>query len=61
MFALQGTESRLFQPAAWPKTYSMAFVALLSVTLIPALTVLAFLAIIDTNICKQSLARWSGR
>ena len=39
VFALQGTEGRLFHPLAFTKTYSMAFAALLSVTLVPALTV----------------------
>ena len=49
VFALQGTEGRLFQPLAWTKTYSMAFAALLSVTLIPALAVLAIRGKIRTN------------
>jgi Cu(I)/Ag(I) efflux system membrane protein CusA/SilA len=40
VFALQGTEGRLFKPLAFTKTYSMFFAALLSVTLIPALAVL---------------------
>ena len=40
VFALTGTEGRLFKPLAWTKTYSMFFAALLSVTLIPALAVL---------------------
>ncbi len=40
VFALQGTEGRLFKPLAFTKTYSMGFAALLSVTLIPALAVL---------------------
>ncbi|HYQ89269.1 MAG TPA: CusA/CzcA family heavy metal efflux RND transporter [Candidatus Binatia bacterium] len=37
VFTLQATEGRLFQPLAWTKTYSMAFAALLAVTLTPAL------------------------
>jgi len=37
VFALEGTEGRLFKPLAFTKTYSMAFAAVLSVTLIPAL------------------------
>ncbi|CAN5146461.1 CusA/CzcA family heavy metal efflux RND transporter [soil metagenome] len=41
VFALEGTEGRLFKPLAFTKTYSMFFAALLSVTLIPALAVLA--------------------
>ena len=40
VFALEGTEGRLFKPLAFMKTYSMGFAALLSVTLIPALAVL---------------------
>ncbi len=40
VFALEGTEGRLFKPLAFTKTYSMGFAALLSVTLIPALAVL---------------------
>jgi len=40
VFALEGTEGRLFKPLAFTKTYSMFFAALLSVTLIPALAVL---------------------
>ncbi|MGH2394276.1 MAG: efflux RND transporter permease subunit, partial [Candidatus Limnocylindria bacterium] len=41
VFALEDTEGRLFKPLAFTKTYSMFFAALLSVTLIPALAVLA--------------------
>ncbi len=37
IFTLQGTEGRLFKPLAYTKTYSMAFAALLAVTLTPAL------------------------
>jgi Cu(I)/Ag(I) efflux system membrane protein CusA/SilA len=40
VFALEGTEGRLFKPLAFTKTYSMFFAAILSVTLIPALAVL---------------------
>jgi len=40
VFALEGTEGRLFKPLAFAKTYSMGFAALLSVTLVPALAVL---------------------
>jgi Cu(I)/Ag(I) efflux system membrane protein CusA/SilA len=39
VFALEGSEGRLFAPLAYTKTYSMAFAALLSVTLVPALAV----------------------
>ena len=49
VFALQGTEGRLFQPLAWTKTWAMAFAALLSVTLIPALAVLAIRGKIRTD------------
>ncbi len=37
VFALTGAEGRLFRPLAFTKTYSMAFAALLAVTLTPAL------------------------
>jgi Cu(I)/Ag(I) efflux system membrane protein CusA/SilA len=40
IFTLQATEGRLFKPLAFTKTYAMAFAALLSVTLTPALAVL---------------------
>ncbi len=40
VFALEGSEGRLFQPLAFTKTYAMFFAALLSVTLVPALAVL---------------------
>lgn len=40
VFALEGTEGRMFKPLAYTKTFSMFFAALLSVTLIPALAVL---------------------
>jgi Cu(I)/Ag(I) efflux system membrane protein CusA/SilA len=40
VFALQGTEGRLFRPLASTKTFSMGFAALLAVTLTPALAVL---------------------
>jgi Cu(I)/Ag(I) efflux system membrane protein CusA/SilA len=39
VFALEGTEGRLFRPLAYTKTYSMAFAALLSITLVPALAI----------------------
>lgn len=39
VFALTGTEGRLFKPLAWTKTWSMAFSAVLAVTLTPALAV----------------------
>jgi Cu(I)/Ag(I) efflux system membrane protein CusA/SilA len=37
IFALESTEGRLFKPLAITKTYSMAFAALLAITLTPAL------------------------
>ena len=40
VFTLQGAEGRLFKPLAFTKTYAMGFGAVLSVTLIPALSVL---------------------
>ena len=40
VFTLQGAEGRLFRPLAFTKSYSMAFAALLAVTLAPALIVL---------------------
>ncbi|HSG64830.1 MAG TPA: CusA/CzcA family heavy metal efflux RND transporter, partial [Gammaproteobacteria bacterium] len=39
VFALEGAEGRLFAPLAYTKSYSMAFAALLSITLVPALAV----------------------
>ncbi len=40
VFTLEGTEGRLFRPLAYTKTFSMAFAALLSVTLVPAVAAL---------------------
>jgi Cu(I)/Ag(I) efflux system membrane protein CusA/SilA len=37
VFTLEGTEGRLFSPLAFTKTFSMAFAAILSVTLVPAI------------------------
>ena len=39
VFVLEATEGRLFKPLAFTKTYAMAFAALLSITLVPALAV----------------------
>jgi copper/silver efflux system protein len=39
VFTLEGEEGRLFRPLALAKTFSMAFAALFSVTLVPALAV----------------------
>ncbi|HUO82462.1 MAG TPA: CusA/CzcA family heavy metal efflux RND transporter, partial [Gammaproteobacteria bacterium] len=57
VFALEGTEGRLFKPLAFTKTYSMFFAALLSVTLIPALAVLAIRGRIrgDRNLLNRVL------
>ncbi len=41
IFSLEAAEGRLFKPLAFTKTYAMGFAALLSVTLSPALAVLA--------------------
>ncbi len=40
VFTLEATEGRLFKPLAFTKTYSMAFAAVLAVTLTPALAAL---------------------
>jgi Cu(I)/Ag(I) efflux system membrane protein CusA/SilA len=40
VFTLAGQEGRLFRPLAYTKTFSMAFAALLSVTLVPVLMLL---------------------
>ena len=40
VFTLEGTEGRLFKPLAYTKSYSMAFAAILALTLTPALAVL---------------------
>ncbi|MFV2057987.1 MAG: efflux RND transporter permease subunit, partial [Thiohalomonadales bacterium] len=40
VFALEGTEGRLFKPLAFTKTYSMGFAALLAITFTPALAML---------------------
>ena len=39
VFTLEGAEGRLFAPLAFTKTFAMAFAALLSVTLVPAIAV----------------------
>lgn len=56
VFALEGTEGRLFKPLAYTKTYSMAFAALLSVTLVPALAVWLIRGKIRAD--KSRLNRW---
>lgn len=40
VFTLEAQEGRLFQPLAYTKTFAMAFAAILSVTLVPALMVI---------------------
>jgi Cu(I)/Ag(I) efflux system membrane protein CusA/SilA len=40
IFALEGQAGRLFKPLAWTKTFAMAFAAIVSVTLVPALMTL---------------------
>ena len=56
VFALTGTEGRLFKPLAFTKTYSMGFAALLAITLTPALAVLLIRGKIRGD--KSSLNRW---
>lgn len=58
VFALEGTEGRLFKPLAFTKTYSMFFAALLSVTLVPALAVLFIRGRIwgDRSVLNRALA-----
>ncbi|MGR9099685.1 MAG: efflux RND transporter permease subunit [Gammaproteobacteria bacterium] len=49
IFALEGTEGRLFTPLAYTKTYSMGFASLLAITLTPALAVLLIRGKIRSN------------
>jgi len=49
VFALEGTEGRLFTPLAYTKTYSMGFAAILAITLTPALAVLLIRGKIRSN------------
>jgi Cu(I)/Ag(I) efflux system membrane protein CusA/SilA len=57
VFTLESTEGRLFKPLAFTKTYSMAFAAILSVTLIPALAVLVIRGTIRRE-ADSPLNRW---
>jgi Cu(I)/Ag(I) efflux system membrane protein CusA/SilA len=60
VFTLQGTEGRLFSPLAWTKTFSMAFAAVLSVTLVPAIATTFIRGRIrseDHNPISRALAR----
>jgi len=56
VFALEGTEGRLFSPLAYTKTYSMGFAALLAITLTPALAILLIRGKIRGD--KSPLNRW---
>ena len=56
VFALEGTEGRMFQPLAYTKTYSMGFAALLAITFTPALAVLLIRGKIRGD--KSFLNRW---
>ena len=57
VFTLEGTEGRLFKPLAFTKSYSMAFAAILAVTLTPALAVLLVRGRIRPEE-KNPLNRW---
>ena len=56
VFALEGTEGRLFKPLAYTKTYSMGFAALLAITFTPALALLLIRGKIRGD--RSSLNRW---
>jgi len=56
VFALEGTEGRMFKPLAYTKTYSMGFAALLAITFTPALAVLLIRGKIRGD--KSFLNRW---
>jgi len=56
VFALEGTEGRLFSPLAYTKTYSMGFAALLAITFTPALAILLVRGHIRGD--KSPLNRW---
>ncbi len=56
VFALEGTEGRMFKPLAFTKTYSMGFAALLAITFTPALAVLLVRGKIRGD--KNPLNRW---
>ncbi|HED17703.1 MAG TPA: efflux RND transporter permease subunit [Gammaproteobacteria bacterium] len=59
VFALEGTEGRLFKPLAFTKTYSMGFSALLAITFTPALAVLLIRGKIRGD--KSPLNQWLVR
>ncbi len=56
VFALEGTEGRLFKPLAFTKTYSMGFSALLAVTFTPALALILIRGKIRGD--KSPLNKW---
>lgn len=56
VFALEGTEGRLFKPLAYSKTYSMGFAAILAITFTPALAMLLIRGKIRGD--KNPLNRW---
>ncbi len=60
VFTLEGTEGRLFAPLAYTKTFSMAFAALLSITLVPAIAALFIQGRIRTE-AKNPVARFLDR
>lgn len=57
VFTLEGAEGRLFKPLAFTKSYSMAFAAILAITLTPALAVLFIRGRIQPEE-KNPLNRW---
>jgi Cu(I)/Ag(I) efflux system membrane protein CusA/SilA len=57
VFTLEGTEGRLFAPLAFTKTFAMAFAALLSVTLVPAIAA-TFIRGRIRNESQNPLTRW---
>jgi len=59
VFALQGTEGRLFKPLAFTKTYSMGFAALLAITFTPALAAILIRGKIRGD--KSPLNQWLVR
>jgi len=59
VFALAGTEGRLFKPLAYTKTYSMGFAALLAITFTPALAALIIRGKIRGD--KSPLNQWLVR
>ncbi|VAW90747.1 Cobalt-zinc-cadmium resistance protein CzcA; Cation efflux system protein CusA [hydrothermal vent metagenome] len=59
VFALEGTEGRLFKPLAFTKTYSMGFSALLAITFTPALALILIRGKIRGD--KSPLNKWLVR